>query len=68
MRNLYLYQTDAVPNADESSMEYADFIINNGPIYEGLSPNATLVARVQGPNISAGDSPDMLTIVFETAR
>jgi hypothetical protein len=49
-------------------MEYADFIINNGPIYEGLSPNATLVARVQGPNISAGDSPDMLTIVFETAR
>jgi hypothetical protein len=36
-------------------------------IYEGLSPSATLVARVQGPDISADDWLNMFTIVFEAA-
>lgn len=68
--SLYIRRT--VPGSREISMDgksdmgkryFSDF-----PIYDGPGSDASLVARVQGVSIQAGNTYQIFTIVFENDR
>ncbi|OEL16101.1 hypothetical protein BAE44_0022881 [Dichanthelium oligosanthes] len=73
--NLYLYHTYAGPNPTQAtiitgnpSTGLGTTAVNNWQIYDGLGPEAKVVARAQGLHILAGKWRCGFSIVFENER
>lgn len=73
--NLYLFHTPLGPNRNQfgvtrgyDSINQGEIVVNNWPIYDGVGPNASIVARAQGLHIHAGNWNNVFSIVFENQR
>lgn len=74
-RSLYLYHTYVGPKPNQSTIINANSAtglgstaVNNWTVYDGLGPNATVVARAQGLHIYAGNWHNSFSLVFEVER
>ncbi|KAJ1704323.1 hypothetical protein LUZ63_004102 [Rhynchospora breviuscula] len=58
--HLYLHHTPVGPNHNQSTIvrraprSFATTVINDWPLYDGLGPNAAVIARAQGLHAQAG--------------
>lgn len=73
--SLYLYHTCLGSNATQATVVKPDgatglgeTAVNNWMIYDGPSPDATVVARAQGLHTYAGNWHNTFSIVFQTER
>ncbi|KAJ1701139.1 hypothetical protein LUZ63_000918 [Rhynchospora breviuscula] len=77
--HLYLHHMYLGPNRNQSSIinpnhpnSFGSTIVNDWPLYDGLSPNSRVIARAQGLHCQAGMTTqnwyNALNIVFEDAR
>jgi len=73
--DLYLHHIYSGPKANQSTVVPKDAAtglgstaVNNWPIYDGVGPDAKVVARAQGLHIFAGNWHNSFTIVFEVER
>lgn len=60
------YQSTIIPK--DATTGLGSTAVNNWPIYDGVGPDAKLVARAQGLHIFAGNWHNSFTIVFEVER
>jgi len=73
--HLYLHHISSGPNqyqeqivAGNPETQFGKTAVNNWPIYDGVGPNAKIVARAQGTHVNVSGWYTSLTMVFEVDR